>query len=134
MVRDYDSSRKRLTKGQGRAIACGYADGKISLFDVESGMELFCVKEHTAPITFMEWSAVPVGSEGLGNALPHQRFFHDRSQLLPKRSTEILEQSEEGSSTVADFQIISESTRGSLTVLCGVSHNKVTLSYVLTDR
>ena len=118
----------------GKAIACGYEDGSVSLFDVESGTELFSMGHHTEPVLFMSWSSaqsLSSKSDILSDIQSSiQKSFKNRSFLLPDRGFNQVDESlfDFGSLQLSNDRLMSELTKNSLPILCSVTKNSVVLS------
>jgi hypothetical protein len=113
----------------GKAFSCGYSDGTTTLFDIESGQELFSNQHHEADVIYLRWTAVtqqaPIPQIQSIKETPTKTIHQKRLLLLPfidfSSKEESSFQSTKSTPSVPGFN------KDSLSILCSASQTKVSL-------
>ena len=119
-----------MNKKKGKAIACGYDDGSISLFDIEAGTELFSNKQHENSIKLVSWTSENANLPKSTRKITQQELFRKkRGELIPKVDFISKKDGPEGISSTSQSVPFSFTETSSLPILCSISDTKIVLSY-----
>ena len=102
----------------------------MSLFDVETGIELFSLPNHEHSVRYLRWSSKTNVPSPTALFTP-ETSFQNRSLLLQNRNIrsddDILDDS---ASSSTNSPLISSTSKQSFSVLCSVSQDRTIFSYV----